>query len=271
MSIKPGRRIGYSTLALGFAATIAATTAAMALGAQSPSAALSERVGRIVGVFDETSGKPIEGAQIRDLASGSWAATTATGTVDLFFVKASTVLIRITKLGYEPLTLPVDNSAESSLPLTLTLKATAQPIDGMVTTAVRRRGPADTVRKLEMIGFYDRRQASGAPASAFVTQDKIERLTLLSDLPKVTGRPICTENLYIDGVRVDVPRLTGPKPGLRGQAIVAPPLKDGLDALLGTYDVLAIELYRVADTPSQFNKTRPQNTGACGTTLIWTK
>ena len=267
MSMQLPGRICCQKFALGFAVLIAGG----AVQAQSPGGAAPGRIGRIIGVFDETTGKPVEGAQIRDLASGSWAATTATGTVDLFFAKASTVLIRITKLGYEPLTLPVDNSAESSLPLTLTLKATAQPIEGMVTTAIRRRGPADTVRKLEMNGFYDRRQASGAPASAFVTQEAIERLTLLNDLPRVTGRPICTENLYIDGIRVEVPRLTGPKPGLRGQAIVAPPLKDGLDALVGTQDVLAIELYRVSDTPSQFNKTRPQNTGACGTTLIWTK
>jgi hypothetical protein len=253
-------------LVLGVAVAIAG-----AVGAQSPAAARPASVGRIIGVFDEASGKPIEGAQVRDLATGSWAATTATGTVDLFFAKASTVLVRITKLGYEPLTLPVENSTESSLPLTLTLKAIAQPVEPMVTTATRRRGPADTVRKLETNGFYDRRQASGAPASAFVTQEAIERLTLLNDLPRVTGHAICTENLYIDGIRVEVPRLTAPKPGLRGRAIVAPPLKDGIDAILATHDVLAVELYDVADTPSQFNTTRPQGTSICGTTLIWTK
>jgi hypothetical protein len=238
-------------------------------GAQTPTP-VRPRDARIVGVFDEGTGKPIEGAQVRDLATGTWASTTATGTVDLFFSDTTLVLIRIAQIGYQPITLPVDNSRRGALPLTVTLTP-IPTLDPVVTTAARTRGPADTVRKLELNGFYDRRQTTGAPASAFVTAEMIEKLTLLNDLPRVTGHKICAENLYIDGVRVQVPRFLDPRPGLRGRPVVAPPMKDGIDVLLGTRDVLAIELYDVATTPPQFNPTRPPGSAPCGTTLIWTK
>lgn len=228
--------------------------------------------GRIIGVFDEETGVPISGAQVRDLGTGKWALTTSTGTVDLFFADTSTVLIRITRLGYSPLTLPVENTRRDTIPITITLRALGQRLDPMITTAMARRGPADTVRKLEVMGFYDRQQASGAPASAFVTSERIEKLTLLSDLARITGHAICPENLYLDGIKIEVPQLrSSSQSGLRGNAVVAPPLKDGLDALLSVHDVLAVELYDVATTPAQFNKTRSARSRICGTTLIWTK
>ena len=49
--------------------------------------------GRIVGVFDQTSGDPIEGARVRDMLTGTSALTTKTGTVSLSFVDTAGTLL----------------------------------------------------------------------------------------------------------------------------------------------------------------------------------
>ena len=96
--------------------------------------------------------------------------------------------------------------------------------------------------------------------------DKIEKLTLVSDVSRPTGREICYDNLYIDGVRVqNIASGTGLKKTWR-------PLKNTVvDQLLDVGAVLAVEMYRVSDIPEGYNMTMPANTASCGATLIWTK
>src|SRR5260370_63498 len=54
-------------------------------------------------------------------------------------------------------------------------------------TAAARRASSDTVRRLLLNGFYDRRKSSGAPMSAFVTSDMIAKWGVRS-LADITGR-----------------------------------------------------------------------------------
>jgi hypothetical protein len=117
-------------------------------------------------------------------------------------------LIRVTRLGYQPALLAVGNSPRDTEPLTITLARAGQTLATVVTHATRHatpRGPADTVRRLEDVGFYDRRTTTGAPSNAFVTAEKLDRMFTLDDLAKnlatASGRGICAENLYIDGGR----------------------------------------------------------------------
>ena len=83
---------------------------------------------RILGVFDEASGEPVEGVEVIDVTSGTKATTTATGTVSLFFLPDGGSLVRVRKLGYEPQTFLVAIAATQTTPVTVLLKpATTLP------------------------------------------------------------------------------------------------------------------------------------------------
>lgn len=223
--------------------------------------------GRLVGVYDETTGMPIAGVQVTDIQNGLSVETTETGTLSLFFVDTAGSMVRFRKVGYTPLLMAVSNSPRDTTPLTVLLRPSGVSLPGMITTGRNNvRGLADTVRRLDQIGFYDRRVTTGAPTSAFVTSEKVERLTLLSEVSTLTGRPICYDNLYLDGVLVQnlsaAPKATKAKArNLRSNA---------LDQLVDVGAVLAVESYRVSDIPQGFNGTAPGGS-SCGATLIWTK
>lgn len=221
--------------------------------------------GRLVGVYDETTGQPIAGVQVTDIQNGLSVETTETGTLSLFFVDTAGSMVRFRKVGYTPLVMAVANSPRDTTPLTILLHPAGVQLPTVVTTGhSNMRGPADTVRKLDLAGFYDRKTTSGAPTSSFVTAEKIEKLTLVSDLEVLTGRPICYGNLYIDGVRILPASVTAMK-GARNLT------RRNVDQLLGPGAVLAVETYRVSDVPQQYNATMDPRASPCGATLIWTK
>ena len=198
--------------------------------------------------------------------------TSGTGTLSLFFVDTAGGLIRVTKLGYQPVMLMVANSPRDTVPLTLTLARAGQTLPTVVTRAQRHRtarGPADTVQRLEDVGFYDRRMTTGAPANAFVTTEKLDRMLTLDDLAAnlatASGRGICAENLYIDGVRVRVPNRVVSK-GRVSRTLASP-----AEQLIPIGDIAGIEMYTTSDVPQQFNSTRAAGAQTGCATLIWTK
>lgn len=249
--------------------------AASIASAQTPAAAPRVRPGRLIGVYDAQSGAPLDDVTVTNALNGLSARTTATGTLSLFFVDTAGGLLRLTKIGYQPLTLLVANSDADTIPETILMEPAATRLAPVVTSARAVRGPADTVRSLELNGFYDRRQTSGAPSSAFQTSEKIERLTLLSEVFRLTGRQVCMSNLYINGARVSgagVGTFAGRRGGaFRGSFVPNNLRKEPIDQLLTAQDVLAIEMYRSSELPAQYNVTRPPGQADCGATLIWTK
>jgi hypothetical protein len=76
---------------------------------------------RLLGVFDSETGDPIPGADVIDTVTGTKARTTATGTVTLVFLPEGSTPVRISKDGYENLSLIVKIAADQLDPLTLTL------------------------------------------------------------------------------------------------------------------------------------------------------
>lgn len=228
--------------------------------------------GRIIGVYDDETGDPIEGADVRDIATGLHTLTTRTGTLSLFFVDTSGGLIRVTKLGYSPVTLPVANSFSDTIPLVIMMTRVGHVLPAVVANARRNhmaRGPADTVKRLEDVGFYDRRMTTGAPSAAFVTAEKLEGMTTLEDLTRnlamTTGRGICTNNLYVDGARVTVPSRS-PEPGRVSRTTKGP-----VDMIVPIEDVAGVEMYDVSDIPPQYNGTQSGRHSPNCATLIWTK
>ena len=76
---------------------------------------------RLLGVFDQETGDPIAGADVIDEQTGERAKTTPTGTVSLVFLPEGGSPVRISKDGYEDLSIAVEISAEARAPLTLTM------------------------------------------------------------------------------------------------------------------------------------------------------
>lgn len=209
---------------------------------------LRVRPGRVVGVFDEPAGAPIDDVTVTDLGNGLSAKTTATGTVSLFFVDTAGGLIEFRKIGYTPVLLPIANSDRDSTPLTILMRHVVAELAPVVTRARGNRGPADTVKLLEEHGFYQRRESEAAPSSAFLTQDKIAGLTTLIDASRLTGRPFCPTNLYVNGIRAKPELIRGIQPKY----------------------VLAIEMYRsTVEAPAEFGGDKRYRD--CGATVIWTE
>jgi hypothetical protein len=254
-------------IACGFAVLILAAPA-RAQDTRPPGTSVRVRPGRLLGVFDYDTWEPIEGARVLDLLTGWSAVTTSTGTLSLFFVDTAGSFLQVAKLGYATQRFVVGSATIDTAGITIMLKANAQMLPTVVTRGKRGRGPADTVQLLERSGFYDRRQTSGTPLSAFVTSEKIAKLTLMADITRLSGRQICATNLYINGIKVDPPSLRSAMPGSGAMVVVAAPLRNYLDALVTPGEVLGIELYRSSDVPARFN---PGRGGGCGATLVWTK
>lgn len=82
---------------------------------------------RIVGVFDEETGRPLPDVQIVDTKSATFATTTVSGTVSLAFLPEGSNELSVRRPGYEELRLTVMISPVDTMPLTLTLHSTKRP------------------------------------------------------------------------------------------------------------------------------------------------
>ena len=76
---------------------------------------------RIIGVFDTKTGAPLQGVQVRDAFSGTFAVTTVTGTVRLAYLtfRGAAALVDLRKLGYQAKQIVV--TAADSTPITETM------------------------------------------------------------------------------------------------------------------------------------------------------
>jgi hypothetical protein len=222
----------------------------------------------LVGVYDARAGTPIEGADVADLGSGRSGISPASGIVAFVRAETSATFVSVRKIGYQSELIAVNGGGRDTVPVTVVLQP-SQTLPAVVTRARSgARGPADTVRQLELNGFYERRLNTGAPSSAFLTTEKIEKLTLVSDAAALTGRPICSSNLYLNGVRVlDMASIGTSIKAPRSRGFRSAPV----DQLVSPNEVLAMEFYRTGDAPAEFNATRPNGAPDCGVTLIWTK
>ncbi|MDE3151211.1 MAG: hypothetical protein KGL93_03090 [Gemmatimonadota bacterium] len=224
--------------------------------------------GRLLGVFDAETGDPLSGVHVLHVSNGLSVETTTSGTVSLFFVDSMGGLLRITKLGYAPRMLVVQNSARDTVPLTIVLWPQGQALPTVVSRGRRPltpRGPADTVQRLDNVGFYDRRYTTGAPSASFITAKQLDGVRTLDDLQRISGRPICTGNIYVDGIRVSVPSRNWGH-GRISQSVTSP-----LDMIVPIGQVAGVEMYNGADAPEEYSATEANGAMLGCVTLIWTK
>ncbi|HVT38016.1 MAG TPA: carboxypeptidase-like regulatory domain-containing protein [Gemmatimonadaceae bacterium] len=234
-------------------------------------AAQSHNPGRLLGVFDDATGKPVAGAEVVDLATNTRAVTPASGAISLTWLGAGTTILAIRKIGYAALMVPVTVSATDTTSITIVLKPLAQTLPAVVS---KTRPAADTVRRLEIAGFYDRKRSSGAPESAFVTAEQLAEwnLSLLSDVRYHTGREIgrC-DDVYINGISIASEQQLETGSRVRQNSAYGF-RRRGIDALVNPDDVLGMEMYRIADAPSAFDRTKPPGCGpSTNVILIWLK
>ena len=230
--------------------------------AQEPAPKLAAYRGRIVGVYDLNTGAPIEGVEVVDVASGTKAMTTATGTVSLAYLPDGGSTVRIRKLGYTPITQFIAISTSDTVPLTLLLTPTTTVLPAVVTMDSAPHYISPGLR-----AFEERRKAG---FGRFITEDEL-RKSDSHEMPDVLRR--------LTGVQINcstrTPRRCNAGSVRSGRGQLCPFLiyVDGLrmtdnNLLMLSVDQFAgVEEYSGATIPPMYNMTGT----ACGVLLFWTR
>jgi hypothetical protein len=137
--------------------------------AQRPTPAPTSAVhtARILGVYDQDTGEPIEGVRVSDLLSGTYALTTKTGTVALSFLPGGGGFVRVQKIGYQVQTMFVAITPGDTAPLTIVLPRLTE-LPGVVTTA-------DSSHFLSpMLRAFEERRHAGA-GGYFIGEDVLRK------------------------------------------------------------------------------------------------
>ena len=234
--------------------------AASAAVGQSPVRPAAPYRARILGVYDGSSGDPIDGAQVTDMATGTWAVTTKTGTVSLLFLPEGGNVVRVRKIGYVPWTQFVSISSRDTSALTVVLSPTLATLAPLVTT--------DSSPRYFSPGLQEFEKRRKAGSGQFITESEL-RKSDNREMPDLLRRLVgvklvcakrgprscvaqsftergCPLSIYIDGVQLsDVNLLTLP-----------------------VADFAGIESYSgAAKLPPLYNRTG----NMCGVLLFWTR
>jgi hypothetical protein len=250
----PAATLFCGTLALIGSPSVAAAQAdpahAHAAAATPPDSGHARVRLRVVGVFDAETGLPIESADVSDHLSGLTSRTTKTGTVAVFLSDTNGTLLRIKKVGYQASTVLLSTTLADTTPVTVTMLRSGYALAPVITVGQKsvRLSPSDTVSTLLRNGFYERRETGAAPRSAFITGDKLQASSVVTNA-RFYGRPICEANLYIDGMHFVAPKRTGHFQ------------KEGIDAFVNPFDIAGIETYTSAEAPASTTGTA-EGTGA---------
>ena len=222
---------------------------------------------RILGLFDERSGEPIEGVDVSDVLTGTTTRSTSTGTVSLAFLPDGGGLVRIRKLGYAMQTMMVSISPADSLPITVLLsRATELPAVVTVDSAPRYASPA-------LRAFEERRRNA---ASGFFIPEAVVRKEearnigdfFRAHIPNVIIREGPGGSVYL----MRSPRCgSGGPPAVYLDGVLLSPDSPGGPvnlSLVRLTDVAGVEYYaNTATAPSEFNRTL----SSCGALLFWTR
>jgi hypothetical protein len=119
VTLKPG--VAYEPGRGSYVVAVAHPAAAADSVTTKPGAQLPLYRYRLLGVYDDATGDPIPGAEVLDVETGDRTQTTKDGIITLAFLPDGGSPLRITKPGYEDLTLVVQIAPTKTTPLTLTM------------------------------------------------------------------------------------------------------------------------------------------------------
>ena len=225
---------------------------------QAPSPSSSYRA-RVLGVFDASDGRPVEGVEITDLASGTRAFTTRTGTVSLAFLPDGGSYVRIRKMGYAPLTQFVRISPADTVPITLIFSPIPTVLPDVVTRDTAPHYISPGLRDFEErrkhgLGHYiderelrknDDRQLSDVLRGLSGVNVRCSTRTPQSCIAVSTRG--CGYVTYLNGIRIS----------------------DNNLFMLSVFELGAVEAYTGLGTiPAQYSGTLGK---ACGVLLFWSR
>lgn len=232
---------------------------------------------RLLGVFDASTGDPVEGVEVLDIISGTKTTTNKSGMISLFFLPDSGSLIRIRKVGYEVQSMSVRISRADTLPVTVVLEHAAQLAPVVINDSAPSRYRSASLREFE--------ERSRAGIGHFITDTVLRKndnramaQVLAANIPGLTAVP-ATKNgsqMYISSGRKDCPgrAFTTTCMGGASACFVDVYLDDArlpspVDfAALRASDYTGVEFYSSASVPVKYNGT---SVSGCGVLLLWTR
>ena len=227
---------------------------------------------RLLGVYDDASGEPIQGAEVRDMLTGLSSPTSATGTVSLFFLPDSGSLIHIRKIGYDPQTLTVAITPKDTAPVTVALHKSAQELPTVKVTGKA----APMYRSWRLQGAQDRiNEHAGGYYIDESTMRKLDNETLKEALephmPGMMSSQGAHGETYLVSSRHPCANTMG---GCRNPNCFVAVYIDGILSTqvptdfnrLSPQDYAIAEFYSSPEsTPAEFGQS------SCGTLLLWTR
>jgi hypothetical protein len=229
---------------------------------------------RIVLVVDAETQEPIAGAEVTDLLTRNSMQTSNDGAVGLFvpdFVKADGAILRIRKLGYQPVGgLSLDPTVDSTV--VVPLQRVVEKLPTVTTTATyrvdrdagQRDGLAQRCQAVHATCITDEQLADrpADPLSVFVQRSGA---TAAGDDPEPkmhsTTGGMCKPTYYVDGFLWQG-RFSEP-PSTRGKNP-----RPSIDGAFRPGDVQTIEVYTATQArPMRFSGGDP----SCGAIVVWTK
>jgi hypothetical protein len=234
---------------------------------------------RLLGVYDEASGEPVEGAEVVDVLGGNKSLTTKTGTVSLLFLPDGGGLVRVRKVGFTPQTFMVAISPADTAPITVVLgHADAQQLPTVVVrdSSVKYFSPA-------LRGFEERQRMGLGHFIPEAEMRKNDNHTmadvLISHIPGIMLAPAPLGAEFIVSTRKMCQG--GALAACRSPNCYPAVLVDGVKANMGMTpalppdwgkvlpsDYAAVEYYAgPAEAPAQFSGSANE----CGLLLLWTR